>query len=242
MSPSHAVKGSKRYRYYVTHEAHVTPDHPAQRIAAHDVEQIVVARLASYLGDPAARLGDQHGIDAVVTRLMIDATAASLNALTHGTPVEQRAVVLDHIETITLYDDRIDIALRSREASTETIAHILTTPVARKRRGHEIRLVIPGPVTPTVHRDERLVQLLAEAHAARAQVLRMGDASLVRAAAALGCCRTRLGQHLRLSFLAPDIVEAILAGRQPKALTRTRLAAIDLPIDWHQQRTMLGFA
>ena len=70
----------------------------------------------------------------------------------------------------------------------------------------------------------------------------MGDTSLGRAAAALGCCRVRLAQHLRLSFLAPDIVEAILAGRQPRALTRKRLASIELPIDWHQQRTMLGFA
>jgi site-specific DNA recombinase len=242
MSPSHAVKGAKRYRYYVTHEAHVTPDHRAQRIAAHDVEQIVTARLASYLGDPAARLGEQPDADADVTSRMVDATAASLNALTNGTPVEQRAVVLDHIETITLHDDRVEIALRSRHANTEATTPILTTPVARKRRGHEIRLVIPGPAAPRVHRDERLVQLLAEAHAARTQVLGIGDASLVHAAAALGCCRTGLGQHLRLSFLAPDIVEAILAGKQPKGLTRKRLAAIDLPSDWHQQRTMLGFA
>ena len=242
MSPSHAVKGPKRYRYYVTHEAHVTPDHRAQRIAAHDVEQIVVARLASYLGDPAARTSEQPDTNAAITSRMIDETAASLNALANGTSVEQRAVVLDLVEAITLHDERVDIKLRPRAVNTENTTHILSTPVARKRRGHEIRLIVPGPAAPRVHRDERLVQLIAEAHAARAQVLRMGDASLVRAAAALGCCRSRLGQHLRLSFLAPDIVEAILAGRQPKALTRTRLAAIDLPIDWNRQRTMLGFA
>lgn len=242
MSPSHAVKGPKRYRYYVTHEAHVTPDHPAVRIAAHDVEQIVIARLASHLGDPAARLGEQPNADAAITSRIVDATAASLNALTNGTPAEQRAVVLDHLETITLHDDRVEIALNTRDAVSKSTTHILTTPVARKRRGHEIRLIVPGPAAPKVHRDEKLVQLLAEAHAARTQVLGMGDASLVQVAVALGCCRTRLGQHLRLSFLAPDIVEAILAGQQPKALTRKRLAAIDLPIDWHKQRTMLGFA
>ncbi len=241
MSPSHAVKGPKRYRYYVTHEAHVTPDRPAQRIAAHDVEQIVVARLASYLGDPAARLGEQPDTDVAITSQIVDATAVSLNMITNGTLVEQRAAVLDLVETITLYDDRVDIALRSREVNTESTTSILTTPVTRTRRGHEIRLAIPGPPAPKVHRDERLVQLLAEAHAVRTQVLAMGDTSLVRTAAALGCCRTRLGNHLRLSFLAPDIVAAILAGRQPKALTRKRLAGIDLPIDWHQQRTMLGF-
>jgi len=216
MSPSHAVKGPKRYRYYITHEAHVSPNRSAQRIAAHDVEQIVTARLGSYLGDSAARLGEQPDTDAAIASGMVDATAASLNALTSGTPVERRAVVLDLVETITLYHERVDIALRSREANTQFTTHILTTPVARTRRGHEIRLVIPGLAAPKVHRDERLVQLLAEAHAVRTQVLAMGDASLVRTAAALGCCRTRLGNQLRLSFLAPDIVEAILAGCQPR--------------------------
>ena len=241
MSPSHAVKGPKRYRYYATHEAHVTPDRPAQRIAAHDVEKIVVARLATYLGDPAARVGEQSEMDAAMTSQMIDATASSLTMLTSGTPVQQRAVVLDLVETITLHDHRVDIAVRSTEANPANRT-ILTTPAMRTRRGHEIRLVIPAPALPKAHRDERLVQLLAEAHAARTQVLAIGDTSLSRAAATLGCCRTRLAQHLRLSFLAPDIVETILAGCQPKAVTRKRLASIDLPIDWDQQRTMLGFA
>ena len=242
MSPSHAVKGPKRYRYYVTHEAHVAADRPAQRIAAHDLERIVVARLASYLADPAARVGEQIEMDATVTSRMIEATASSLTMLTSGTPVQQREVVLDLVDAITLHDDRVEIALQSHEANAENQTIILTTPAMRTRRGHEIRLVIPGLAAPKAHRDERLVQLIAEAHAARTEVLAMDDTSLVRAAAALGCCRTRLGNHLRLSFLAPDIVEAILAGRQPKALTRKRLASINLPADWHQQRTMLGFA
>ena len=153
MSPSHAVKGPKRYRYYVTHEAHVAPDRPAQRIAAHDLETIVVARLASYLGDLAARVGEQPEADAVSTVRMIDASASLLTMLSTGTPVQQRAVVLDHVDTITLHDDRVDIAVRSAGANAEAAAPILTTPVARTRRGHEIRLVIPGPAAPKMHRD-----------------------------------------------------------------------------------------
>jgi hypothetical protein len=44
----------------------------------------------------------------------------------------------------------------------------------------------------------------------------------------------------RLAWLAPDIVEAILDGRQPKALTVKRLLA-KLPMDWADQRRALGF-
>ena len=47
----------------------------------------------------------------------------------------------------------------------------------------------------------------------------------------------------RLAFLAPDIISAILDGRQPPSLTSRRLmkhAAI--PLDWKGQRKELGFS
>jgi hypothetical protein len=48
---------------------------------------------------------------------------------------------------------------------------------------------------------------------------------------------------LPLGLLAPDIVEAILDGRQPVELTVTRLKRVrDLPISWAEQRRILGFA
>jgi hypothetical protein len=48
---------------------------------------------------------------------------------------------------------------------------------------------------------------------------------------------------LRLSFLAPEITAVILKGKQPVSLNRQKLARIgDLPIDWNEQRALLGFA
>ncbi len=48
---------------------------------------------------------------------------------------------------------------------------------------------------------------------------------------------------VRLSFLAPDIVAAILAGKQPAGLTASKLMAdTRLPLDWRDQRAALGFA
>ena len=46
---------------------------------------------------------------------------------------------------------------------------------------------------------------------------------------------------IQLAFLAPDIVEAILAGHQPVELTPRRLMRTELPIEWHRQRCLLGF-
>jgi hypothetical protein len=48
----------------------------------------------------------------------------------------------------------------------------------------------------------------------------------------------------RLSYLAPEIVGALLAGRHSIELTPTRLLRLskDLPHDWKEQRRSFGFA
>ena len=52
MSPSHAVKAGKRYRYYVTHAAELrTGEPPAWRMPAPDVEAAVTDRLVRYFRD-----------------------------------------------------------------------------------------------------------------------------------------------------------------------------------------------
>ena len=46
---------------------------------------------------------------------------------------------------------------------------------------------------------------------------------------------------LPLAFLPPDVIEAIVAGRQPAGLTAHRLIrGIDLPLAWNAQRQVLG--
>ncbi len=58
-----------------------------------------------------------------------------------------------------------------------------------------------------------------------------------------GMNKCRLTTLIRLSYLAPDIVRALLEGRQPIELTPTRLLRLskDLPHDWSEQRHVLGF-
>jgi hypothetical protein len=45
---------------------------------------------------------------------------------------------------------------------------------------------------------------------------------------------------LRFSYLAPDIVEAIVEGRQPRPLT-IRLLLQGIPLSWSDQRATFGF-
>jgi len=48
-----------------------------------------------------------------------------------------------------------------------------------------------------------------------------------------------VGHHLRLAFLAPDIVEAILDGSQPVDLDMKRLLK-GIPLTWEDQRREFG--
>lgn len=48
---------------------------------------------------------------------------------------------------------------------------------------------------------------------------------------------------LRVSYLAPEILTAIISGKQPADLTRARLIKMPrMPLGWQDQRAALGFA
>jgi hypothetical protein len=56
-------------------------------------------------------------------------------------------------------------------------------------------------------------------------------------------CAYQQARRIRLTLLAPDIVSAILSGKQPPDLTaRKLLNDVRLPPDWNEQRRSLGFA
>ena len=54
------------------------------------------------------------------------------------------------------------------------------------------------------------------------------------------CTNAYVMKILKLAFLAPDIIEAILAGRQPVDLSQERLRRT-FSLDWSEQRQRLGF-
>lgn len=43
---------------------------------------------------------------------------------------------------------------------------------------------------------------------------------------------------LRLTLLAPDLIEQLMAGRQPRALTLIKLQRNPIPTDWQAQRAL----
>jgi predicted urease superfamily metal-dependent hydrolase len=58
-------------------------------------------------------------------------------------------------------------------------------------------------------------------------------------ARAEGIHPTSVNELLRLTLLAPDVIEQILAGRQPRRMTLLWFQHHPLPVDWAAQRDLL---
>ena len=88
--------------------------------------------------------------------------------------------------------------------------------------------------------NNELIRAVARGHLWRNQLL-SGSAKTVAEVAKRAGVTTRYARRIiRTSFLAPDIVEAILDDRQPAELSVLRLRRP--PADWAEQRQLLGSA
>ena len=106
--------------------------------------------------------------------------------------------------------------------------------------GHEQRLRLDPPTHSSTPRDARLVELVARGFATRDQLLELSQRDVEE----MGKTQYRhVERTARLAYLAPDIVRAIVDGRQPRSLNARTLARLgSLPLSWSEQRAMLGFA
>ena len=255
MTPSHAQRGRKRYRYYVTRPDEVDGA-PAWRVNAHDLERVVCEQLAQ-------RLEAERIVHRVTVTTNLDAhdvlqlteKATDITAILQSGKAHRRSDLLERIMArVDLQKERITIAL-----DQAGLAHELGVPpeilpddllqlimsAVRVRRGHQLRLIIPGTGQANVlppRRDPKLIALVAEAISARDLVEAHPEQSIASIAEQHGRCRTRLGKLVQLACLDPEIIKVIIEGRQPATLSAKRLANTRLPLAWADQRTALGFA
>jgi hypothetical protein len=120
----------------------------------------------------------------------------------------------------------------------------ISIPIRLQRRGGRKLIVTPQGVAapaPKARRDETLVNALVRAHRWRrriesGQAKSITDLAEQEAVSVAYVCRL-----LPLTCLAPDIVEAILDGRQPKGFRLAEVLGIG-PIVWSDQREAWGFS
>ena len=99
--------------------------------------------------------------------------------------------------------------------------------------------VSPAPRRPA--RNQTLVKALVRAHRWRRRIESGQANSITDLAEQDGVTDAYVCRLLPLTCLAPDIVEAILNGRQPKGLRLAEMLG-NGPVGWDEQRERLGFS
>ena len=124
------------------------------------------------------------------------------------------------------------------------------TPSYAVKKGRRYRYYVSRPLISqdqcegsTALRIPALVKLLIRAHQFTAALLGNDELPFAALAKREGVSPSYFTRLVRLSYLAPDITEAILDGRQPRDLNADKLLAHSrLPLGWPEQRTLLGIA
>ena len=263
MSPTHATKGQKRYRYYISQAVLKYEEGEGGsvlRVPATNVESVVIKQLKHTLRDSslitlgadATALPSEHLEQALAQASKLayrleKLTASEKITLFHRA-VGKVTLALDSIETHIRMNELIHFLMsgtgnRSTTYSLEAAEHIVKTPVQLKRRGVETRLIIKNEQEETAHADSVKAIRNAVKNALRwNEALLKGKAKTITALAAEEYYDARyLIDLLHLAYLAPDIQKAIASGKIPADLTLDKLKK-RLPLSWTAQRQTLGFS
>ncbi len=237
LTPSHSKKNGKRLRYYISY-----------RLSKQSGEKDISGwRLpAKPLEDQITQAVVNHIRENVTSELLINPDATTINnAVTAINELQSRQdenVAL--INRIDIAPGRVEINLNAQhlsalfnleESSINVEALTFKLPFQTRKRGVETKLII-GHVEP--EKDHTLIRNLATAHKWLGMI-KLGK-SLDEVALEVTTSRRRIQQIIAFAFLAPDIVQMILDGRQPIRLTSEWVLRHKLPNDWQDQRALIA--
>ena len=259
------IRHKTRTRYYRSNQSEWGRRNGVRcyRTRADDLDALVISALSSLIADrerlrPLLITSGIHGKNLGTLSV---AGAAAGRRLERLSARAAQAAVRAIIERIDLGDEQIQLVVRPR-AIAEFIAWSgegLFRRSAQCTQSERTELLEIATSTVRVKRDltrllegcapkpcgkprKHLVSLIRRARKAQQMLDDRYQGSITELAKSLSCTHSRLPRLVRLNYLAPDIIAAILDGTQPADLTGSRLMSTDLPMDWGLQRRLLGFA
>jgi site-specific DNA recombinase len=252
LTPSHAVKGERRYRYYVSRNLIKGTAEAAGRgwrLPAPEIERTVAAAACQILGDQTAIATAAHTSGLAENQLPTIFLVTEAWRKRLQLEVEASAVLTALVDRVDLTDTGIRLSLKVPliDASTQLITNATDLIISRffplriRRRGVEMRLVIEGHGAPAPRADPALQKAVARAHQWSDDLVSGRAQSIAEIAEREGVGARYIRRMLQLAFLAPRIMEMIAAGSQPPDLTAEALTErIDLPLLWTAQDQAVG--
>ena len=239
LTTNHAVKNGRRYRYYISRSLNgkkSASDDKGWRLPSLNIESLVLKELEALLSDPVT----------IMTLLESDQPPAMKEVLTRNALERLLPTLLQYIRLtkgeitfrINLQELAIVAGIKNR-ADTDTFDRSICVQI--KRRGVEMKIIIPGNKTHHGPADHKLCHLIGRSHKWIEQLKSGEHTSIAAIAQAENMDPGDVSRFMQLAFLAPDIVETILKGEQSPDLTLEKLKRLpDLPLAWTDQRIRLG--
>jgi site-specific DNA recombinase len=266
LTPTYCVKKGTRYRYYVSTSliTGAAKDRSnGRRMPAANLESLVIQRLCTFLADQGAVLDAIQGEypDGAGQRRLIDRGRQIAEELGTLAPDKIKATLMMLLSRVDVRSDCLEISINRRRLiellAGQTINPImhdqlpknesddvltLTVMARLKRVGREMRMLVENSDDQTPA-DPSLLRIIARAHDIQELLTQNADLTVHDIAREEGVSGAYIYCLLRLPSLAPDIVTAIINGCNPPQLTAKKLMRLtpQLPIDWAQQRKLLGF-
>ena len=270
LTPSHAVKDGKRYRYYVTalggRNTSKLSGTDSWRIPAAELDSVVINAIMELLQDQG-RLVDVlylKGIDASLIEATLTGARQAHKRLVCSSEQDRQTAIRPCLQRVTLGISELKLTIctssllelcngeqesqsagtgRRQDTEPLTSAEIIV-PISIQRRGIEKKLVLSNAMMTTVgHPDQTLVSGIAYARNWFDKLM-SGECQTLRDLAQVeGRNERYVSQILKLAFLDPVLVEQVISGDQPVDLTLEKLRRMnDLPVRWDLQRRLLGLA
>jgi hypothetical protein len=219
---------------------------PIRRVPAQEIEPLVEREVAALLARPGDVIENVLSGDAPPeAKHQLSTGALSLESkLRSGT--DKRSLIRSIVGKVVVGPENVQIAFSRLALARELKCSaandgefVITIPAKLKRCGRQRKLIIADSTdAKSAPSNDSLVKLLECAFQWETQV--RGGQSMQGIADQEKLDRSYVGRVVRLAFLAPDIVEAILEGCHKPDLKVKRFFA-DLPMDWAEQRQLLGF-
>jgi len=246
MVASHTNKGARRYRYYISAPGADREDPNSIRLPAGEVETLFRQALAGRIRDAQKLTQDLEAAGAGPTRFHAASRYGRIaDDMSTMTVSELRQLLADTDVRVEIKGDRMvgsylpQGLLGAEQSDAQGERCQFKIPGVLVRRGHEARLVLVADQPGRRRVNSHLVALIARSFAARKQLIE-GEAPTNKATA--NARKSQLSRAVRMSYLAPDIIQSILEGTQPQGLgAREMLRMGNLPMSWVAQRRLFGF-
>ena len=229
-------------------EGRVQDDRRGWRVSAPELERAVHAATQQILSDRAAIAGAIEELDIDANRLPSIFKVAEAWIQSLLSEAEAASALTRLIERVGLKKDGIQISIKlpissdeGRDVATPNEPALSRfVPMRMKRRGVEMRLIIDGDAASLARVDLPLLNATARAYRWSNDLLAGRARSIGEIARREHLTARHVRRVMRLAFLAPRIVEAIVEGRQPADLSALAMTQrIELPPLWSAQQQAL---